>query len=245
MKLNLKPSIGRFRLPVFVAGTLLSVLCIGIAPSKAEPSDKPIRIMPLGDSITQGNTKHNSYRRPLWLELRKAGYNVDFVGSTRENFKGLSPSSDFDPDHEGHWGWRVDEALERIDGWMRISEPDIVLIHLGNNDLTRGQSLESTIEELRQLIQRIRAVNPRVKLLIAQIIPCGNPARIQQLNKLIGNLARRTNTQESPIVVVDQFRGFNPKAGVDTYDGCHPSEVGEQKMASRWLAALKKVLPNP
>ena len=77
--------------------------------------------MPLGDSITQGNTKHNSYRRPLWIELRKAGYNVDFVGSTRENFKGLSPLSDFDPDHEGHWGWRVDEALERIDGWMRIS----------------------------------------------------------------------------------------------------------------------------
>ena len=120
-----------------------------------------------------------------------------------------------------------------------------MLIHLGNNDLTHGQSLESTIEEIRQLIQRIRAVNPRVKLLIAQIIPCGNPARIQQLNKRIGNLVRRTNTQESPIVVVDQFRGFNPKAGADTYDGCHPSEVGEQKMASRWFAALKKVLPNP
>ena len=232
-------------LPAFVAGTLLSVLCVATATSKAVPSANPTRIMPLGDSITQGNTQHNSYRRPLWLELRKAGYNVDFVGSTRENFKGPSPLSDFDPDHEGHWGWRVDEVLERIDGWLRISEPDIVLIHLGNNDLTRGQSLESTIEELRQLIQRIRAVNPRVKLLIAQIIPCGNKARIQQLNKLIGNLARRTNTQESPIVVVDQFSGFNPKAGVDTYDGCHPSGVGEQKMASRWFAALKKVLPNP
>lgn len=232
-------------LPAFVAGTLLSVLCITTATSKAEPSANPTRIMPLGDSITQGNTQHNSYRRPLWLELRKAGYNVDFVGSTRENFKGPSPLSDFDPDHEGHWGWRVDEVLERIDGWLRISEPDIVLIHLGNNDLTRGQSLESTIEELRQLIQRIRSVNPRVKLLIAQIIPCGNPPRIQQLNQRIGNLARRTNTQESPIVVVDQFSGFNPKAGADTYDGCHPSGVGEQKMASRWFAALKKVLPNP
>jgi lysophospholipase L1-like esterase len=92
----------------------------------------------------------------------------------------------------------VDQVLEKIDGWMRISEPDIVLIHLGNNDLTYGQSLESTIEELRQLIQRIRAVNPRVKLLIAQIIPCGNPARIQQLNQRIGNLARRTNTQSHP-----------------------------------------------
>jgi len=243
--LNLNRSIGGLILPTFVAGTLLSVVCVATSTSKAVQSTNPTRIMPLGDSITQGDSKHNSYRRPLWIQLRKAGYNVDFVGSTRENLKGASPLSDFDPDHEGHWGWRVDQVLEKIDGWMRISQPDIVLIHLGNNNIIQGQSPESTIEQLWQLIQTLRSINPRINLLIAQVIPCGDKTRIRQLNRLIVNLARRTNTQESPIVVVDQFSDFNAAVGVDTYDGCHPNEIGEKKMASRWFAALKKVLPAP
>lgn len=201
--------------------------------------------MPLGDSITQADGNHNSYRRPLWIELSKAGYKVDFVGSTQEHFQGSSPLSDFDQDHEGHWGWRVDQILEQIDAWTRTSQPDIVLIHLGTNDINQGQSLESTIEELRKLIQTLRHINPHVKTLISQLIPCGNQAQIQEFNRLIVDLARSTNTQESPVITVDQFSDFNAQAGSDTYDGCHPNESGEKKMASRWFAVLKKVLPNP
>lgn len=243
MKLN--PSNIKFLISSFVLGTLLNIVCVATSTSKAAPSENPIRIMPLGDSITQGDKKHNSYRRPLWIQLRKAGYNIDFVGSTRENFNGHSPLSDFDQDHEGHWGWRADQVLEKIDGWSRINKPDIVLIHLGTNDLFHEKSPESTLEELWQLVQKLRRTNPRVKMLIAQLIPCGDKVQIQLLNQGIATLARITTTQESPIIVVDQFSGFNAAAGIDTYDGCHPNEVGEKKMASRWLAALKKVLPAP
>ncbi len=198
--------------------------------------------MPIGDSITQADSNHNSYRRLLWIQLRKAGYNVEFVGSSREHFQGSSPLSDFDQDHEGHWGWRVDQILEQIDGWVRTSQPDIVLIHLGSNDINQGQSLESTIEELRKLIQTLRTINPRLKILIAQLIPCGEEAQVRQFNRLIMNLARDSNTQESPVITVDQFSGFNAAADKDTYDGCHPNESGEKKMADRWFAALKKLL---
>ncbi len=243
--MNLNPAIGKFPLPAFVGGTLLSVLCMATSTSKAVPAENPTRIMPLGDSITQGDSKHNTYRRPLWIQLRKAGYNIDFVGSTREHVKGHSPLSDFDQDHEGHWGWRVDQVLEKIDGWSRINNPDIVLIHLGTNDLFHGKSPESTLEELWQLVQKLRRTNPRVKLLIAQLIPCGDTVKIQLFNQGIATLARITTTQESPILAVDQFSGFNAAAGADTYDGCHPNEAGEKKMASRWFAALKKVLPAP
>jgi lysophospholipase L1-like esterase len=224
---------------------LLSVVYFATSTSAAAQSVKPTRIMPLGDSITQGDRNHNSYRRPLWIQLSKAGYNVDFVGSTQEHFQGSSPVSDFDQNHEGHWGWRVDQILEQINGWAGTSQPDIVLIHLGTNDINSGQSHESTSEELRKLIQTLRRINPRIKTLISQLIPCGDEAQIRQFNRLIVDLARDTNTQESPVIVVDQFSGFNPKAGFDTYDGCHPNESGEKKMASRWFAALKKVLPVP
>ena len=245
LKSNLNLFIRRFILPTCFAGMLLSIGCAPTRTPQAAQSQNPTRIMPIGDSITQADSNHNSYRRPLWIQLRQAGYNVDFVGSNREHFQGSAPLSDFDQDHEGHWGWRVDEILKQIDAWVRTSQPDIVLIHLGSNDIVQGQSLESTIEELRQLIQTLRKVNPRLKMLIAETIPCGEEAQVRQLNRLIVNLAKETNTQESPVIAVNQFSGFNPAMDKDTYDGCHPNESGEKKIANRWFAALKTVLPSP
>src|SRR3712207_7345092 len=39
-------------------------------------------------------------------------------------------------------------------------------------------------------------------------------------------------------VLVDQYAGFDPRPGADTYDGVHPDESGDRKMADRWFAAL-------
>jgi acyl-CoA thioesterase I len=64
------------------------------------------------------------------------------------------------------------------------------------------------------------------------------------LNTQIEQLANQINTSESPVIVVDQFTDFDPRQGQDTYDGCHPSEAGENKMADRWFAALEKLLPK-
>lgn len=221
---------------------------LGLGVITARPTDefpaKGVRIMPLGDSITQGNMTHGSYRRGLWMRLQQAGYPVDFVGSTQQQFGGFLLPNDFDRDHEGHWGWRVDEILPQIEAWSRRAQPDIVLVHLGTNDLANRQSIESTVGELRSLIQTLRRVNPRIKVLLAQIIPLwGSEAEFQQFNLQVGLLARQLNTSSSPVIAVDQFSGFDPILGQDTYDGCHPNEAGETKIADRWFAALKKVLP--
>ena len=42
---------------------------------------------------------------------------MDFVGSLKENYGGMPRHTDFDMDHEGHWGWRADQVLARIDKW--------------------------------------------------------------------------------------------------------------------------------
>lgn len=224
-----------------ITGLILMSGCTPVASVDGAPT--ATRIMPLGDSITQADRNHNSYRRPLWLRLRAAGYEVNFVGSTRSQYLGNAPASDFDQDHEGHWGWRVDEVLAQIDRWTQDAKPDIVLIHLGTNDILGGQSFDSTIAELQKLIQIMRQRNPRLKILLAQLIPSSSgEALTQQFNERIVRLARSLNTEESPVVTVDQFSGFDAKQ--DTYDGLHPNESGEQKMASRWFQALEKMLPK-
>jgi acyl-CoA thioesterase I len=48
------------------------------------------------------------------------------------------------------------------------------------------------------------------------------------------------NKSDSPVFLVDQFSGFN--AEKDTYDGVHPNQSGEQKIADRWFNQLKNIL---
>ncbi|MBD1842184.1 cellulose-binding protein [Cyanobacteria bacterium FACHB-63] len=229
---------------VFWSAVATGLFISGCAPvASVDGTPTSIRIMPLGDSITQADRNHNSYRRPLWLRLRAAGYDVNFVGSTKSHYLGNAPKSDFDPDHEGHWGWEVDEVLAQVDRWSEAAKPDIVLIHLGTNDILRGQNFDSTIAELRKLIETMRKRNPRLKILIAQLIPSsGGETLTQQFNQQIVVLARSMNSQISPVILVDQFSGFDVRQ--DTYDGLHPNESGEQKMADRWFQSLDKVLPK-
>src|SRR3954466_3982352 len=64
----------------------------------------PLRLMPLGDSITWGvgSPSGNSYRGFLGNKLTAEGHTLDFVGSGRNGTMS-------DPDNEGHSGWRIDQ----------------------------------------------------------------------------------------------------------------------------------------
>jgi acyl-CoA thioesterase-1 len=213
------------------------------ATTTAAPSE-PVRVMPVGDSITQGDSEHNTYRRPLWKLLESEGHRVDFVGSLRRHHRGAPPLDDFDRDHEGHWGWRTDEILDRVRGWAVEHEPDVLLIHLGSNDLFQGESIDSTLSELAEIIVAVRESRPRATFLIAQIIPTtsgGATARIRELNARIPALAATATSETSRVIVVDQFAGFD--AAHQTYDGIHPNQGGEGHLAERWFDALEEVLP--
>ena len=77
-------------------------------------SNGGVRVMPLGDSITEGTQVPGGYRIGLWQRLACGRYTVDFVGS---QFNG--PGSLGDHDHEGHPGWRIDQIDANITGWLR------------------------------------------------------------------------------------------------------------------------------
>lgn len=218
--------------------------------------EAPARILLLGDSITQAKMGHRSYRYNLWVKLIDAGVNFDFVGSMNMNL-GANPTwpdykgRSFDPDHEGHWGWRADEILngvpdqrdERLSEWLKTYTPDIVLIHLGTNDVFYSQSTSSTADELRHIIKMLRDDNRAVVILLAKLIPVFNMGanlRIDELNSRIDAIADETSNPASPVVVVDQNSGFDAHA--DTYDQLHPNKRGEEKMAARWFDALRPFL---
>jgi len=215
----------------------------------AEPVLGTLKILPLGDSITDSYLGRTSYRRPLWHQLKSAGYNVDFVGRPSYRHTTAPESSlDFDIDHEGHAGWRADQIRNNISGWLDEFSADIVLLHIGTNDLLQAPAGETafdtvniTLDDIDGIIQNIRAANSSIVILLAKIIPMVDYDTAVFNNEVDAFVSANT-TPESPIVVVDQYSGFN--AIDDTHDNIHPNEGGQIKMATKWFQALEPFLTS-
>ena len=64
------------------------------------------------------------------------------------------------------------------------------------------------------------------------------------MNSEIAILGANKDTAQSPVIVVDQYTGFDPVADTDG-GGVHPIASGYQKMADKWQLALQGILePN-
>lgn len=220
---------------------------IGGSPTPPKSHSHLGCLLPLGDSITQANGAHLGYRYRLWEKLKQAGIQLNFVGSMHSNYTRTPnyPDPTFDRDHEGHWGWRADRLLQSLPGWLSGYTPGIALVHVGSNDVFQGQSNETTISEIAGIIDVLRGDNPSVAILLAQLIPPADAAPRQQvidLNRRISELTASKSTTASPVTIVNQFAGFDPAA--DTYDGVHPNESGERKMADKWYAAMQTLIAD-
>lgn len=221
-----------------VAVTLGFLLVSTAVPAQAAA----VRIMALGDSITGSP---GCWRALLWERLREAGHtDVDFVGTLPPQGCGIA----HDGDNEGHGGALVTNVADQnqLPGWLSATRPDIVMMHFGTNDVWSNRPTATILAAYGKLVDQMRADNPDMKLLVAQIIPmnpstCGECGqRVSALNAAIPGWAAAKTTARSPVVVVDQWTGFSTAA--DTYDGVHPNAAGDQKMAGRWFPALTALL---
>ncbi|MEE9344214.1 MAG: PQQ-dependent sugar dehydrogenase [Methylococcales bacterium] len=212
------------------------------------PTAFPIKILPLGDSITDSILGNPSYRRPLWHQLNTSGYNVDFVGRPNYRHTTVPPELlDYDIDHEGHSGFEANQIENSITAWLGGFTADIVLLHIGTNDLDRGpgrgelvgDTINETLTEIDGIIQKLRAQNSTIVVILAKIIPMRHYDTAIFNDEIDAFVSART-TVFSPIVVVDQYAGFDAIA--DTYDNYHPNSGGESKMADKWFLALQPFL---
>jgi lysophospholipase L1-like esterase len=228
---------------------LIAVVVAVLGLTLAQPAVSaaaPVRIMPLGDSITAGP---GCWRALLWDRLQRTGYpNIDFVGSQ----PGGGCSVPFDGDHEGHGGYAATGIADQnqLPPWLAAARPDVVLMHLGTNDLWGGTIGTSAIlAAYSKLVDQMRASNPDMKVIVAQIIPMepsgcpGCAQRVVELDNAIPAWAAAKTTTRSPITVVDQWTGFS--AAADTSDGVHPIDSGFRKMADRWYPAVAAALGTP
>ena len=240
----------RFRLcPVLL-------LCLCLAPL-AIHADAVVKIMPLGDSITRGgpgaDTPYPSYRYYLDESLRASGYGVDFVGSSSSGYARFV----FDQQHEGHGGYTTGmmvgtSSFSPLAAWLAASPtPEIVLLHVGTNDAINGVPVATRLANVKSIVTLLRQKNPKVRVMVAKIIPTGDATRnaqqIAPFNAGLPALAAEVSTASSPVTVVDLYAGYDGVAD-NQPDGIHPKTTGERKIAGAWQRALAPILsatPTP
>ena len=209
---------------------------------------EPLRILCIGDSITQGGKKDReewTYRLPLQEMLREAGVSFDFIGSRQQ---GLQPEAKwpdvkgqlFDPDHEGYYGAKTARVLDKLKLTLpKLAAPDIALIHLGTNDQKSDNHAATIVKPLEEIVAMLRAKNPKVRVLIAHLNFNGGAAL--KIRPLVEDMAQRLSSVDSPVITVHHYRDWkeNPKAAsTDTFDWAHPNPQGQRKMAAAWFAAM-------
>ncbi len=209
----------------------------------------PIRIMPLGDSITRGftgSTDDTGYRRSLYLSLTAAGYNVDFVGSLQDGIP-----TDFDNDHEGHGGKTADYIRDNIYGWLVDNPADIILLHIGTNDISLGDLNVDGVESILDNIDQYEAdYHTEVKVILARIInrtlyTCPDASMTTTFNDDVEAMAESRIASGDKIYLLDMECGAHLIYDWhDLSDNVHPNDSGYQKMADYWFGALTEILPN-
>jgi lysophospholipase L1-like esterase len=209
------------------------------------------RIMPLGDSITRGSSPALpdpnttvGYRQKLNLELGLAGYNVDFAGSLTD---GDAAVTSFDTAHEGHGGWEAKGGTEggiapNVNGFLVANPADVVLLHIGTNDISNGSQ---NVQDITEILNNIDLLSQDITVVLARIINRTDvPAKIlstTQFNDGVAAMARTRIDNGDKITIVDQENALNYET--DMADDLHPNQNGYDKMADVWLNALDDFLP--
>jgi len=209
----------------------------------------PIKIMPLGNSITSGSGSSGKagYRRELYLSLVNDGYIVDFIGSET-----TGDSTDFDRNHEGHGGWpAADDTLSEtihnhIYDWLTLNPPDIILLHIGTNDIGMFDSPQQIADDIEQILDEIDRweinQDKNIDVILAQItsiVPItGNfGKKVDQLNIKIGELVSLRKSEGDKISLVDVKNALNYDTDMSD-DNWHPNDSGYTKIADVWYNGL-------
>ena len=91
---------------------------------------------------------------------------LDFVGSLPSPACGI----DHDGDNEGHAGFQAKDIADKnqLVDWLAKGKPDIVLMHLGTNDIVWQSAAPTVITTaFSKLIDQMRASNPKMKIVVS------------------------------------------------------------------------------
>jgi lysophospholipase L1-like esterase len=227
---------------LFRAFTIALTSALGVTAAIA--NEPPVRIMPIGDSLTSGVSDvavPGAYRNRLHLLLSSAGYNVDFVGT----FADVGNAGLPDVDHQGLGSARIDQIQSSLDGWLNsVQDPDVVLLMIGTNDFWQNYQLATVQSRLSALIADIATKRPFAKIIVSNLPYRSDNVAIETeqflFSAAIPGIVAQQVALGRQVSYVDMHSAWSPSDL--SSDGVHPTAIGFGKMADVWFPAIAGVI---
>lgn len=130
-------------------------------------------------------------------------------------------------------------ALRRVD-WLLRDRADVVVIETGANDGLRGLEPDTTAANIVGIVAKVRAANPRVRILLAQMEAPPNLG--QSYTRRFHDLFLTVAADHAVTLIPFLLEGVAGVPSLNQPDGIHPTEAGARIAARNVWRTLAPVL---
>jgi hypothetical protein len=213
-----------------------------------------MRYLFVGDSMTIGSAGDYTWRYRMWQHLKGLGEPFGVVGP-RVLLHDKAPDSAvsveygdpaFPPHARRHlagWGEGWLHMAPVIGDVVREHRPDVLLVSLGLIDLGFYTNAEQTAGNVGRFIAEARSAGPRLRMVLLPVIPNTRAeldpdfaGQCAELNERMAKAVADHDSPASPLLMASRPQGYD--IHLDTYDGTHPNESGEHKLAAAFADAM-------
>ncbi len=204
-----------------------SIFCsIWLALVLGARADSPTwSVLCLGDSLTAGYglTLEQAWPALAEQKLREAGLSVELVNA------GVS-------------GDTTAGGVRRME-WLMTRRYDALVVALGGNDGLRGLATGELERNLQTIIDRARAANPEIRILLAgmRAPPNMGETYARAFEAVYSRVAERNGVALWPFML----EGVGGVSELNLEDGIHPNAEGQRRIAEMAFAHLLALLELP
>jgi acyl-CoA thioesterase-1 len=207
--------------PLILVCLAVSILFAQFASTSPLNAGEMKRIFVLGDSLSGGFGLKPSEAYPALLanKLRAASLNFQVTNASQT-------------------GGTTDGGLERLPGHLK-RKIDIFILELGINDAFRGVPVDQIQNNLQQIIDKVKARNPNVRVVIAgmQQPNYATDDYVAAFGKIFAELA----TRNGALLVPYLLEGVAGDPSLNLPDGIHPNAAGQKILAENVWGVLEPV----
>ena len=178
-------------------------------------------ILVFGDSLSDGFMLKRSEAYPALLSKKLHAAGLDFQVTNASAAGGTTQG-----------------GLERLPPHLK-RRIDIFILELGINDAFRGLSVDEIQNNLQQIIDRVKARNPNVRVVIAgmQLPNYATDDYVSAFGKLFGDLAVKNGAALVPYLL----GGVAGDPSLNLADGIHPNAAGQKILAENVWRVLEPI----
>src|SRR6266403_4116923 len=205
---------------------LRAILVIALANASGQTPNGATRetsrvktVLVLGDSLSEGFRLSPRDAWPMLLSQR--------LRQIDPNFRIINASAS---------GGTTEGGLRRLPAHLN-RKIDIFVLELGINDAFRGVPIERIRDNLQAIIDKVRARNPDVLIVIVgmQFPIVSNDEYAAAFGKMFGDLAQENHAALVPYLL----EGVAGNPALNLEDRIHPNEVGHKILADTVWRALE------